>query len=81
MSIEIMDPEKVKALDELFEKLCVELKKASFHPLYALGLGEEKAKTVRKYIGALKCLGIRLPEIDPLIADLFESDLVPGRQF
>ena len=77
----IMDPDKVKALDALFEKLCEELKKASFRPRYVLGTGEEKAETVKKYVRALECLDIQVPEIDPMIADIFKSKLVTGRQF
>lgn len=77
----IMDPDKVKALGELFDKLCEELKKAAFRPRFVLGTGEEKARTVIKYIRALEALEIRVPEIDPIIADLFRSNLVPGRQF
>jgi hypothetical protein len=76
-----MNPEKVKALDALFEKLCEELKKITFHPRYVLGTDEEKAKTVKKYVRALECLDVRVPEIDPIIVDIFKSNLVPGRQF
>jgi len=77
---EIMDPDKVKALEELFEKLCVELKKMSFHPRFVLGTGEEKAKTVKKYIRALEALEVQVPDINPLIADLLKSNLIPGRE-
>jgi hypothetical protein len=77
---DMMDPNKVKALGELFEKLCAELKKASFRPRFILGTGEEKIKTVKKYIRALETLGVPVPEFDPLIADLLKSDLVPGRE-
>jgi hypothetical protein len=77
--MEIMDPKKVEALDAFFRKLCETLRETYYFPRYMIGTVEERVSSIKQCIGALKCLGVRLPEADPLIVDLLKSDLQPGR--
>lgn len=71
--------EQIEKLETFYFELSCALKSSSFRPRFSLYTGAEKVEVIRKYIRALEILDIRMPEIDPLIADLLKSGLIPGR--
>jgi hypothetical protein len=66
-------------LEDFYFQLSCALKQNSFRSRFALYTGTEKIEVIRKYVRALEILDIRVPDIDPLIANLLKPGLLPGR--